>query len=590
MRGCRDGHRDRYLGLLRSGLRMEDFYDLLGRLRWSHPDGWWGRNWDWLLNRLEVNGLCDGCMGSANGPYEVERFPPDGMNKDTAGKTMKQKGGHAVRRKALEGLRSRGQPTWQVMWCRRLLDAIFSTHAEVVARIYYYPLVTPAYNTLRIRCLTMHGGYAAQLSGLSTQAQPRQDHPLGININTQSSSIYAFGTRLPRWGVPDLGPPCAELPVSPDHSLPCATLLADVDIAVAGAIAQTISYPFEVVRQRVQVVGPMEPWQRCAAKFRRDNNDTANSQHKDDSQSNTRQLKILWLPLPQLGNLHQENCVLHFNGARGYGRGLTLVIILDERRGCVECFQHMPMLTTTYAQGRRSDELGWAQSPGCLAVKVASKPSPVTCLSHTSRRCPARSTMRIIFHHLYIPGSSELLVKRIGCATLSHCAIASFAATIPFNTCHEDADGLQPSNQDMYIFWVSFCFLLSLGRPLSPQHLQEVPPMPHPSNPHCHRLACTQTRRYLYPSPPGVHRHRHPVTAPSQHGVQAPLQIPTTPTARKPPCDINSTWHTSPAMTQAANDGGHWRRQQYGDNNNAAMTATVTERLMPLHRHLIRRL
>ncbi|KAI9429860.1 hypothetical protein H4582DRAFT_2064577 [Lactarius indigo] len=391
----------------------------------------------------------------------------------------------------------------------------------------------------------MHGGYAAQLSGLSTQAQPRQDHPLGININTQSSSIYAFGTRLPRWGVPDLGPPCAELPVSPDHSLPCATLLADVDIAVAGAIAQTISYPFEVVRQRVQVVGPMEPWQRCAAKFRRDNNDTANSQHKDDSQSNTHQLKhryvaswtmvILWLPLPQLGNLHQENCVLRFNGARGYGRGLTLVIILDERRGCVECFQHMPMLTTTYAQGRRSDELGWAQSPGCLAVKVASKPSP---------------------------------------SRLSNASAAPHCRAVP----------LPPSPP------LSLSTLVMKTRTGSSPHLQEVPPTPHPSNPHHHHLACTQTRRYLYPSPPGVHRHRHPVTAPSQHGVQAPLQIPTTPTARKPPCDINSTWHTSPAMTQAANDGGHWRWQQYGDNNNAAMTATVTERLAPLHRHLIRRL
>ncbi|KAI9433636.1 hypothetical protein H4582DRAFT_2060803, partial [Lactarius indigo] len=278
---------------------------------------------------------------------------------------------------------------------------------------------------------------------------------------------------------------------------------------------------------------------------------------------------ILWLPLPQLGNLHQENCVLRFTGARGYGRGLTLVIILDERRGCIECFQHMPMLTTTYAQGRRSDELGWAHSPGCLAVKVASKPSPVTCLSRTSRRCPSA-----LNHAYHLPSSLypwliRVACQRIGCTALSRCAIASFAATIPFTLVMKTRTG---------------------SSPVIKIHLQEVPPTPHPSNPHRHRLACTQTRRYLYPSPPGVHRHRHPVTAPSQHSVQAPLQIPTTPTARKPPCDINSTWHTSPAMMQAANDGGHWRWQQYGDNNNAAMTATVTERLAPLHRHLIRRL
>ncbi|KAI9434523.1 hypothetical protein H4582DRAFT_2060225 [Lactarius indigo] len=380
----------------------------------------------------------------------------------------------------------------------------------------------------------MHGGYAAQLSGLSTQAQPRQDHPLGININTQSSSIYAFGTRLPRWGVPDLGPPCAELPVSPDHSLPCATLLADVDIAVAGAIAQTISYPFEVVRQRVQVVGPMEPWQRCAAKFRRDNNDTVNSQHKDDSQSNTRQLKHRYVASWTMVNMSLPIEVI---------RNLINVITL-----LAKVIWQVDIPGESYS-GFRS--LSWATS-----IKKT-----VFCVSTVLGD---------------MMNEEESLVKCIGCAALSRCAIASFAATIPFNTCHEDADGLQPSNQDI------------LGRPLSPQHLQEVPPMPHPSNPHRHRLACTQTRRYLYPSPPGVHHHRHPVTAPSQHGVQAPLQIPTTPTARKPPCDINSTWHTSPAMTQAANDGGHWRRQQYGDNNNAAMTATVTERLVPLHRHLIR--
>ncbi|KAH9011781.1 hypothetical protein EDB83DRAFT_2322105 [Lactarius deliciosus] len=42
----------------------------------------------------------------------------------------------------------------------------------------------------------------------------------------------------------------------------------------------------------------------------------------------------------------------------------------------------------------------------------------------------------------------------------------------------------------------------------------------------------------------------------------------------------NSTRRANSATMQAANDnkGGHWQPQQYGDDNNAAMTAIMTER------------
>ncbi|KAH9175631.1 hypothetical protein EDB89DRAFT_1945724, partial [Lactarius sanguifluus] len=76
--------------------------------------------------------------------------------------------------------------------------------------------------------------------------------------------------------------------------------------------------------------------------------------------------------------------------------------------------------------------------------------------------------------------------------------------------------GFSPVIKICIFFWVSFYFLLSpclslltgFGRP--PQHLQEVPPTPHPSSPHRHHLACTQTRRrYLYPS-----LHESPLSPP----------------------------------------------------------------------------
>ncbi|KAH9042757.1 hypothetical protein EDB85DRAFT_1885976 [Lactarius pseudohatsudake] len=51
-----------------------------------------------------------------------------------------------------------------------------------------------------------------------------------------------------------LGHLCTTLTVSPDYSRSCATSLADLDIgALAGTVAQIVSYPFEVVRWRMQV-------------------------------------------------------------------------------------------------------------------------------------------------------------------------------------------------------------------------------------------------------------------------------------------------------------------------------------------------
>ncbi|KAH9047302.1 hypothetical protein EDB84DRAFT_505484 [Lactarius hengduanensis] len=53
---------------------------------------------------------------------------------------------------------------------------------------------------------------------------------------------------------------CATLPVSPGWGYPCATSLADLNIgALAGTVARTVSYPFEVVRWRMQVGGLTEP-------------------------------------------------------------------------------------------------------------------------------------------------------------------------------------------------------------------------------------------------------------------------------------------------------------------------------------------
>jgi len=50
------------------------------------------------------------------------------------------------------------------------------------------------------------------------------------------------------------------VPVGPDGRHPRATPVADLGIgALAGAVAQTVSYPFEVVRRRMQVGGLTEP-------------------------------------------------------------------------------------------------------------------------------------------------------------------------------------------------------------------------------------------------------------------------------------------------------------------------------------------
>ncbi|KAI9430145.1 hypothetical protein H4582DRAFT_2064092 [Lactarius indigo] len=110
--------------------------------------------------------------------------------------------------------------------------------------------------------------------------------------------------------------------------------------------------------------------------------------------------------------------------------------------------------------------------------------------------------MLIIFHHLYIPGSSESLVKRIGCA------IASFAATIPFNTCHEDADGLQPSNQDITC------------KKCPPRRTPQIPTVT--ASP-AHKLAATSTLRHresTVTATPSQHHHNtacKPLFKPPQH-------------------------------------------------------------------------
>ncbi|KAH9005249.1 hypothetical protein EDB86DRAFT_3098951 [Lactarius hatsudake] len=174
----------------------------------------------------------------------------------------------------------------------------------------------------------------------------------------------------------------------------------------------------------------------------------------------------------------------------------------------------------------------WAavvMSRAALKARVAqsaSPASPVTCLPF-SHLASLSSTLNHAYH-LYIPGSSESPVKRIGCAALSRFAIASFAASIPFNTHHEDASGLQPSNQDIPYLSLPNGF----GGP--PQHLQEVPPAPLKSPPSPPRLHANPsplplpfaTRESTVTTTPS--RCAGPITTPSQHGVQAPLQNPTT--------------------------------------------------------------
>ncbi|KAH9024376.1 hypothetical protein EDB85DRAFT_1894356 [Lactarius pseudohatsudake] len=124
--------------------------------RWSDPDGpfyeRWGRNWDWLLNRLEdslnflVNGLCDGLHGflnrlrgnNANGPYEVKGVVRDGARREWSEEryiTVKKVPTDGMDKDNAENDETKGRPRCSPQGsCRRLLDAIFSTHAEVVAR------------------------------------------------------------------------------------------------------------------------------------------------------------------------------------------------------------------------------------------------------------------------------------------------------------------------------------------------------------------------------------------------------------------------------------------------------------------------
>ncbi|KAH9042761.1 hypothetical protein EDB85DRAFT_1092583 [Lactarius pseudohatsudake] len=65
---------------------------------------------------------------------------------------------------------------------------------------------------------------------------------------------------------------CATLPVSPGWGYPRATPLADLNIgALAGTVARTVSYPFEVARWRMQVGGLTEPGRRCDIWPRGDN-------------------------------------------------------------------------------------------------------------------------------------------------------------------------------------------------------------------------------------------------------------------------------------------------------------------------------
>ncbi|KAH8977832.1 hypothetical protein EDB92DRAFT_691626 [Lactarius akahatsu] len=177
------------------------------------------------------------------------------------------------------------------------------------------------------------------------------------------------------------------------------------------------------------------------------------------------------------------------------------------------------------ALGHRSGVQGWAQSPRSLALKARAQPSLSSSIVFNPSRL-SNASAAPHFHAPPLPPSPPLSLLTLNMKTR-----ASFSPVIKI----------------CIFFWVSFCFLLSprlsllagLGRPLSPepQHLH-VPPMPHPSSLHCHCLACTQTRRrYLYlpfairqstvsatPS-----RRAGPVTRSSQHGVQVPLQTPTTP-------------------------------------------------------------
>jgi solute carrier family 25 (mitochondrial carrier protein), member 16 len=77
----------------------------------------------------------------------------------------------------------------------------------------------------------------------------------GFTVSLAGIVPYA-GTAFLTWGYLR----ATLFPVAPDGGRPRATPLADLGIgALSGALAQTVSYPFEVVRRRMQVGGLTQP-------------------------------------------------------------------------------------------------------------------------------------------------------------------------------------------------------------------------------------------------------------------------------------------------------------------------------------------
>jgi solute carrier family 25 (mitochondrial carrier protein), member 16 len=77
----------------------------------------------------------------------------------------------------------------------------------------------------------------------------------GFTVSLAGIVPYA-GTAFLTWGYLR----ATLVPVAPDGLHPRATPLADLGIgALSGALAQTVSYPFEVVRRRMQVGGLTQP-------------------------------------------------------------------------------------------------------------------------------------------------------------------------------------------------------------------------------------------------------------------------------------------------------------------------------------------
>ena len=79
----------------------------------------------------------------------------------------------------------------------------------------------------------------------------------GFSVSLVGIVPYA-GTAFLTWEY--LRAATRPVSVSPDGRRPRATPLADMGIgALAGAVAQTVSYPFEVVRRRMQIGGLTQP-------------------------------------------------------------------------------------------------------------------------------------------------------------------------------------------------------------------------------------------------------------------------------------------------------------------------------------------